>query len=140
MPGSGSTETAHAQASDPVGAPVEPVDTTTGIAGAAMCISSAYYLADVGAVPEDDATAFAGRWTSIIEIIPATQANARQEAVDDAYTLFSQLDADGSNSGFEVARAQFENDTCTNTAFQRQYVERWGDAALMGQRLEGGAR
>ncbi|MEL6568055.1 MAG: hypothetical protein AAFQ22_06515 [Pseudomonadota bacterium] len=113
-------------------------DSQTGLAGAAMCISSAYYLADLGAVPEEQAVAYAERWTSIIEVIPAPTPGARQKAVDDSYTLLSQLDADGSNSGFEVARAQFENDTCTNTEFQRDYLARWGDAELMGQRLNEG--
>ena len=113
-------------------------DAQTGLAGAAMCISSAYYLADLGAVPGEQAVAFAERWTSIIEVIPAPKPGARQKAVDDSYTLLSQLDADGSNSGFEVARAQFENDTCTDTEFQRDYLARWGDAELMGQRLNEG--
>lgn len=142
LPGIGAGDAANSQSSEleAVGPEVEAAsDPETGLAGAALCISSAYYLADLGAVPEEQGVAFAERWTAIIEVIPETEVGARQTAVDDAYALLKQLDSDGSNSGFEVARALFENETCTSTDFQRSYIARWGDAKLMEKRLAEGA-
>ncbi|MEL6661461.1 MAG: hypothetical protein AAFR33_00565 [Pseudomonadota bacterium] len=115
----------------------DPDTESTGLAGAALCVSSAYYLADLGAIPEEQGVAYAERWTSILEVIPANQPEARQQAVNDAYAVLEQLDADGSQSGFEIARGQMQGDTCTNTEFQREYLARWGDPELMSQRLEG---
>jgi len=142
LPGVGAGDRAPAESRAPAvpasqGSQARPVD-SPGLAGAALCISSAYYLADLGAVPEEQGVAFAERWTSILEVVPASSADARQEAVDDSYQLLTQLDSDGSNAGFDLARLQFENDTCTSTEFQRNYLRRWGDPDLMSERVGGG--
>ncbi|MEM1104801.1 MAG: hypothetical protein AAGH87_00305 [Pseudomonadota bacterium] len=111
----------------------------SGLDGAALCISSAYYLADLGAVPEESGVAIAERWIDILEVIPAQVDDQRQSAVDDRYVLLRQLDRDGSGAGFDLARLQFENDTCTSVQFQRDYLRRWGDPTLMSAQLEGGS-
>jgi hypothetical protein len=137
LPGRGGGAATPAPVSQPATPAAQP-DSQTGIAGAALCISSAFYLADGGLMSAEDADYFAEVWTNILDVIPA-EPGARQTAVDDSYAAFRTLDGRGENLGLKGARGFYAEDgICADEAFQRQYISRWGDPALIDARLQGG--
>ena len=117
----------------------EREDPANGVAGAAMCIASAFYLADASIMAEDQAMAAAEIWTGILDVIPSTEAE-RQKAVDDSYAAFEGLDDRTDQGGLRAAGFQYSSEgTCRDQAFQRDFLDRFGDPGLMEQQLGGGS-
>lgn len=113
-------------------------DPANGIAGASLCIASAFYLSDAGVMDEAQAETGAEVWTSILNVIPATDEQ-RQEAVDSAFAALQGLDARQQDAGLQTALDQYsEGGTCVDQQFQRNFISRFGDPDLMERQLEGG--
>jgi len=106
-------------------------DSRNGVAGAALCASAAYYLADKGAMDAASASALGDVWVTILEVIPAKSADERQTAIDNAYAAFETMDRRGKSQGLEMAAATMDSSGCTDPDFQRRYLARWGDPDLM---------
>lgn len=113
-------------------------DPANGIAGASLCIASAFYLADAGVMDEAQAENGAEVWTSILDVIPATE-DERQDGVDSAYAMLRGLDARGGEAGLSTAIDQYsEGGSCIDQQFQRNFIARFGDPDLMSRQLQGG--
>ncbi|MEO0467122.1 MAG: hypothetical protein AAF216_11325 [Pseudomonadota bacterium] len=118
---------------------VEREDPQNGVAGASLCIASAFYLADAELMSEEQALSAAEVWTGILDVIPS-EPQARQQAVNDAYGALEGLDQRTEEGGLQTAIDQYsENGTCVDQQFQRDFLLRFGDPALMEQQLGGGS-
>ena len=141
LPGQESVERAEPVVAEPE-PPVQAetvADPANGVAGAALCIASAFYLADSELMSEEQALTAAEVWTGILDVIPSTN-EARQAAVDDAYAALEGLDDRTDQGGLRTATFNYSAEgTCADQASQRDFLARFGDPGLMEQQLGGGS-
>ncbi|MEM6666315.1 MAG: hypothetical protein AAF638_07920 [Pseudomonadota bacterium] len=139
LPGLGGSSEPEPVVSEPVAEPAvaEREDPANGVAGAALCIASAFYLADNGLMGEEQALSAGEVWTGILDVIPSTP-EARQQAVDDAYVTLEALDERADGAGLVTAVDQYSEDgTCVDQDFQRDFLTRFGDPGLMQEQMQG---